>query len=250
MVWAAVCGFAGVPIAVIGHYGIYQLLKPYSRKYSRLYAVGILGFLAFGGAGVHVSSVEAAWFYQNMNAASPGSALEATVDFAACFLLPLYAVLLLGWGIMVYAHIRAVSAGLSPLPRWGWIFSMPVGTALFSLVGLLGNHDWVNAIVVGAFSLGNIWSLAGHLWMLRNSNPSISDRGDAVGLEEKSGKLLHRTRYFCGLVPHQPSGGIGLLKRPVKGFDWNLSKGAPIHSIPCRIAQPLKMGSKNYNSVM
>ena len=167
MVWAAVCGFAGVPIAVIGHYGIYQLLKPYSRKYSRLYAVGILGFLAFGGAGVHVSSVEAAWFYQNMNAASPGSALEATVDFAACFLLPLYAVLLLGWGIMVYAHIRAVSAGLSPLPRWGWIFSMTVGTALFSLVGLLGNHDWVNAIVVGAFSLGNIWSLAGHLWMLR-----------------------------------------------------------------------------------
>ena len=72
-----------------------------------------------------------------------------------------------GWFLMVYAHIRAVAGGHSPLPRWGWVFSMPVGSLLFSLVGLLGNSEIVNAILMGAFSLGNIWSLAGHLWMLR-----------------------------------------------------------------------------------
>ena len=44
MFWAAVFGFVGVPIAVVGHYGIFKLLKPYSQKYARLYAVGILGF--------------------------------------------------------------------------------------------------------------------------------------------------------------------------------------------------------------
>lgn len=167
MVWAAVLGFTGVPIAVVGHYGIYKLLQPYSRKYAGLYGVGIFGFLAFGGAGVHVSSVEAAFFYQHMTAAAPEMAVQSTVKFASYFLLPLYAVLLTGWLIMVYAQIRAVSGGFSPYPRWGWIFSMPVGSLLVSPIGLLGNYEIVNAIMVGAFSVGNIWTLAGHLWMLR-----------------------------------------------------------------------------------
>ena len=166
MFWAAVCGFTGVPLAVAGHWGIFRLLRPYSRKYARLYAVGILGFLAFGGAGIHVSSVEAAFFYQHMTAAGAGCAVESTVKFALYFLVPLYVVLLGGWVVMVYAHIRAVAGGLSPMPRWGWVFSMPVGSLLVSPIGLLGNHEIVNAIMVGAFSLGNIWSLAGHLWML------------------------------------------------------------------------------------
>lgn len=167
MFWAAVFGFMGVPIAVIGHYGIYKMLKPYSEKYARLYAVGILGFLAFGGAGVHVSSIEAAYFYKYMTAAGSSGTLESTLKFASYFLLPLYVILLAGWFIMVVAHIRAVSKGQSPLPRWGWIFSMPVGSLLFSLIGLAGNYEIVNAIMVGAFSLGNIWSLAGHLWMIQ-----------------------------------------------------------------------------------
>ena len=164
--WASVCGFLGVPVTVVGHYGIYRLLKPFSQKYARLYAVGILGFLAFGGAGVHVSSVEAAFFYKYLSAADPAGALLPTLKFMVSFLLPLYAILLTGWGIMVCAHIRAVAGGLSPFPRWGWVFSMPVGCLLFSLIGLFGNHALVNALMVGAFSLGNIWSLAGHLWML------------------------------------------------------------------------------------
>lgn len=169
MFWASVCGFTGVPMAVVGHYGIYRLLKPYSQKYARLYAIGIFGFLAFGGAGVHVSSVEAAFFYQHVTAVGLDTALESTVKFASYFLLPLYAVLFTGWVIMVYAHIRAIFGGFSPYPRWCWILSMPVGTLLFSLVGLFGNYAIVNALMVGTFSLGNIWSLAGHLWMLRRA---------------------------------------------------------------------------------
>ena len=174
MFWAAVLGFSGVPLAVLGHFGIYHLLKPYSRHYARLYAVGILTFLAFGGAGVHVSSVEAAFFYQRMTAAAPDAALGATVKFAAYFLLPLYVILLTGWFIMVYAHIRAVAGGLSPYPRRCWVFSMPIGSLLAAPIGLLGNHEAVNAIMMGAFSLGNIWSLAGHLWMLKKAQENSS----------------------------------------------------------------------------
>jgi len=47
---------------MVGHFGIYKLLKPCSQKYAKLYATGIVGFLAFGGAGVHISSVESAFF--------------------------------------------------------------------------------------------------------------------------------------------------------------------------------------------
>ena len=176
MFWAAVFGFTGVPLAVAGHFGIYQLLRLYSRKYARLYAAGNITFLIFGGAGVHVSSVEAAFFYQQMTAAGADTVLASTMKFALYFLLPLYAVLLTGWLIMVYAHLRAVTGGFSPYPRWCWIFSMPVGTLLFSLPGLLGNHALVNAIVVGAFSLGNIWSLSGHLWLLRRARENPEAR--------------------------------------------------------------------------
>ena len=171
MFWAAVCGFAGVPLAVAGHFGIYGMMKPYSRKYARLYAAGNLGFLAFGGAGVHVSSVEAAFFYQHMTAAAPETALEATVKFAAYFLLPMYGIMIACWVLMVYAHLRVVFSTDRPFSRKYALWSMPVGTLLFSLVGLLGNYEPVNAIMVGAFSLGNIWALAGHLYLLKKAEP-------------------------------------------------------------------------------
>ena len=169
MFGAAVLGFTGVPLAVLGHCVLYRLLKPYSKRYARLYAVGIAGFLAFGGAGVHVSSVEAAFFYQSMTAAAPGAALSSTVKFAVYFLLPLYLVLIACWLVMVYAHLRAISRGLSPFPRWAWVFSMPIGSLLVCLVSLLGNHALVNALMMGAFSFGNIWTLAGHLCLLRKA---------------------------------------------------------------------------------
>ena len=166
MLIAAICGFSGVPLAVIGHYGIYQLMKPSSLKYARMYGLGNLCFLAFGGAGVHVSSVEAAYFYKYMSASGTASAFDLSIRFASYFLVPLYIILLIGWAIMVYAHIRVIVENNSAFPKWFWIFSMPVGSLLFSVVGLLGNYEIVNAILVGAFSLGNIWCLAGHLWFV------------------------------------------------------------------------------------
>ena len=67
---------------------------------------------------------------------------------------------------MVYAHIRVVLGGLTPYPRWCVVFSMAVGTLLVSIAGVLGNYDIVNALMVGAFSLGSLWTLVGHLMML------------------------------------------------------------------------------------
>lgn len=176
MFWSSFLGLIGVPIAAIGHLGVYKLLKPYSKKYARLYAIGMLGFLTFGGSGVHVSSVAAAFFYKYMTATSPSSALEASIKFSLYFPLPLYIALLAFWVLIVYAHIKAISKGFSPYPRWCWVFSMPVGTLLVSLVSFFGNYSIVNALMLGAFSLGNVWELGGHLLMLGKAKENYENK--------------------------------------------------------------------------
>lgn len=166
MFWAAILGLIGAPVSVLGHFGIYKLFKPYSRKYANLFGVGMLVCLILGGPGVHMSSLASAFFYKYMTAAAPATALTSSIKFACYFSLPLYIPFFIFWVINVYAYIKAVSGGFSPFPRWGWVFSMPVGNLLFSLVGLFGNYAIVNAIVMGALTLGNIWMLGGVLLML------------------------------------------------------------------------------------
>lgn len=166
MFWSAILGLVGAPVSVFGHLGIYKLIKPYSRQYAKLYKVGMLGCLALGGSGVHMSSLASAFFYKYMTAAAPETALATSIKFVCYFSLPLYIAFFVFWFIAVYAHIRAIAGGFSPYPRWCWVFSMPVGGLLFSLVSVFGNHALVNAIAVGALTLGNIWKLGGHLLML------------------------------------------------------------------------------------
>jgi len=175
MFWSSFLGLIGVPVACVGHFGIYKLLKPYSQKYAKLYAIGILGFLALGGRGILMSYVTSAFFYKYMTAVSPETALAASMKFASYFPLPLYIALLTCWIIMVYVHIRAIAGGLSPYPRWCWVFSMLVGTLFVSLISILGNYAIVNAIMVGVFSFGNIWMLGGHLLMLSKAKENVKN---------------------------------------------------------------------------
>ncbi|HNZ25832.1 MAG TPA: hypothetical protein PLG34_00110 [Spirochaetota bacterium] len=166
MFWSALLGLIGVPVSLVGHIGIYKLIKPYSKKYARLYGVGIFGGFTFGGAGVHVSSVASAFFYKYMTAASSETALATSIQFVCYFSVPLYIALLICVLIQSYAHIRALATGLTPYPRWCWLCSLPVGALLVSLVSLFGNYALVNAIMVGVFSLGNIWTQSWHLILL------------------------------------------------------------------------------------
>ena len=170
MIIASICGFSGVPVAVIGHYAIYKILKAYDVKEAKLYLLGMLGFLAFGGAGVHVSSIELAYFYKYMTLANSSIVLSSTLKYAAYFVLPLYLVLIICWILMVYAHIKVILKANSPFPKIFILSSMIVGTMVASLIGLLGNHEIINALMVGAFSLGNIWTLVAHLLILPKLN--------------------------------------------------------------------------------
>ncbi len=88
MFWAAILGLIGAPVSVFGHYGIYKLLKPYSKKYARLFGIGMLGGLVLGGPGVHMSSLASAFFYKYMTLVAPDTALAITIKFACYFSLP------------------------------------------------------------------------------------------------------------------------------------------------------------------
>lgn len=166
---SAILGLVGAPISTVAHFGVYKLIEPFSQKYSKLYRNGLFGCLVLGGPGVHMSSVATAFFYKYMTLTNPDVALAASIRFACYFSLPLYIPFLVFWIIETYAHLKAFSTGLSPYPRWCWIFSLPVGTLIFSFVRLLGNHVIVNAIMVGCLTLGNIWKIAGLLIMLKKA---------------------------------------------------------------------------------
>lgn len=173
MFWAAILGLVGAPVSAIGHIGIYKFLKPYSKKYSGMFGLGTLGCLILGGPGVHMSSLAAAFFYKYIMAAAPETALAASIKFVCYFSLPLYIPFFIFLIISIYAYIRSVTGGFSPYPRWGWVFSMPVGGIIFGLVGLFGNYAIVNAVVMGALTLGNIWMLSGNLYMLNKIKNDI-----------------------------------------------------------------------------
>lgn len=166
---SSILGLIGAPISVIAHYGIYKLIKPYSKKYSKLYKIGLLGGLLLGGPGVHMSSVAAAYFYKYMSIASPNLALNLSIKFVYYFCLPVYVPFFVFCLIETYAHIKAISQGFSPYPRWAWIFSFPIGTLIFSVFNLFGNKPLINAIMVGSLTLGNIWKITGSLFMLNRA---------------------------------------------------------------------------------
>ena len=186
--WSAILGLIGAPASVFGHFGIYTLIKPYSRQYAKLFGVGTLGLFALGGAGVHMSSLASAFFYKYITAADPETALAASIKFVCSFSLPLYIAFFVFWLIHTYAHIRAIVGAFSPYPRWCWVVSMTVGALLFSLVNVFGNYAIVNAIMVGALTLGNIWALGGSLLILGEAKENHEKIPCSILVMEKESK--------------------------------------------------------------
>lgn len=164
--WSSFLGFIGIPIEALCYFGIYRLIAPYSEKYAHMYRTGILGYLAFGGCGVHVPCLASVFFYKYMMQANPEQALQLSIHFASYFLLPGMVMLIIFWLIHSYAQISAFAKGLTPYPKWCWIFSMPVGMVATELLHLIGNHAIVNALTAGWISIGNIWMFAGLLIMM------------------------------------------------------------------------------------
>ena len=65
--------------------------------------------------------------------------------------------------------ISAFAKGMTPYPKWCWIFSLPVGMLGIMLLKLVGNYAWVNALTAGWISIGNIWMFGGLLVTMKKA---------------------------------------------------------------------------------
>lgn len=167
--WAALLGFIGIPLEGLSYFGIYRLMAGKSLKHAHAYRSGILGILMFGGCGVHVPCVAAVYFYKQMLLAGDGQALEKTIDFAMYFLLPGTVLFLIFFVLLIAVQISAFSKGITPYPKWCWIFSLGMGVIVIVLSKLVGNHALANGLSTAWISLGDIWMTGGLLLMMNRA---------------------------------------------------------------------------------
>ena len=63
--------------------------------------------------------------------------------------------------------MSAFVKGMTPYPRWCWIFSLPVGMLITMLFKVFGESELVNALTAGWISIGNIWMFGGLLFTMK-----------------------------------------------------------------------------------
>ena len=173
--WSAMLGFIGIPLEGLCYFAVYRLMAPYSKKYAHMYRTGVIGYITFGGCGVHVPCLAIVFFYKYMMQTAPDRALELTCKYGAYFLLPGTIAFLIFFIIKTIAHICAFSKGLTPYPKWCWIFCLAVGMAATMLLKFCGNHALTNALTAGWISIGNIWMFLGLLITMKMT--SIKEKG-------------------------------------------------------------------------
>ncbi len=165
--WSAFLGLIGIPTEGLCMFAIYRLIASRSMRYAHLYRTGIFGYLIFGGCGVHVPCLACVFIYRHLSDISPENALDLAYRFSLYFLLPATILFLIFWAIHSYAHIAAFITGMTPYPRWCWVFCMPVGQALTMLLKLAPETALRNALTAGWLSVGNIWMMGGLLLTMK-----------------------------------------------------------------------------------
>lgn len=159
---AALLGMIGIPIECLCYFGIYRLIAAKSEKYAHRYRTGIIGCLIFGGCGVHVPCSAVAYFMKKMYVVNPNTAFNETLKFAAYFLLPAMVLFMIFFLYMIITQINAFAKGLTPLPKYCWVFTVLFGMALVVPLKFF-NTPFTNALAAGWISLGNIWMFGGLL---------------------------------------------------------------------------------------
>ena len=93
---------------------------------------------------------------------------EALVlKYAAYFVLPAFVLFWVFFAVLEITQIQAFAKGLTPYPKWCWVFSLPVGMEAAMLMNVFGNQPWVNAISCAWISVGNLWMFGGLLAVMR-----------------------------------------------------------------------------------
>jgi hypothetical protein len=154
---AAILGLFGISLEGLCYFGIYRLMAEKAPKYAHRYRAGIFGYLIFGGCGFHVPVCAAVFLMKY------GFAEALVLKYVLYFVLPAFMLFWVSFAVLEITQIQAFAKGLTPYPKWCWVFSLPVGMAAAMLLNVFGNQTWVNAISCAWISVGNLWMFGGLL---------------------------------------------------------------------------------------
>lgn len=154
---SALLGLFGITLEGLCYFGIYRLIASRSPGYAHRYRAGIFGYVIFGGCGFHVPVCAMVFLSKH------GLATELLSKYAVYFALPAFIMFWISFIILSVTQIAAFAKGLTPCPKWCWIFSLPVGMAAAMLMNIFGNHPFVNAVSCAWIGVGNIWMFSGLL---------------------------------------------------------------------------------------
>ena len=90
---------------------------------------------------------------------------DKTMQFAKLFLLPVSGVFFVFFLIAAITQIAAFARGLTPYPKWCWVFSMLSGIVIIVIMRFAGNHPLAYAISTAWISIGALWTFGGLLAM-------------------------------------------------------------------------------------
>lgn len=158
---SALLGLFGMVLEGLAFFGIYRMTAPYSQKYAHSLRTGILGYLMFGVCGFHVPTCALVYMTKH------GISEELIMRFAAYFVLPGFVMFWIFFLILNVTQIKAFAKGMTPCPKWGWIFSLPVGMLIAMLPSVLGNLPLVNALSCAWIAFGNVWMFGGLLVLMK-----------------------------------------------------------------------------------
>ena len=154
---AALLGLFGITLEGLCYFGIYRLMAARSPEYAHRYRTGIFGYVIFGGCGFHIPVCAMVFL------AKHGFEAALLGKYIAYFVLPAFLLFWIFFLVLVVTQIQAFAKGLTPYPKWCWVFSLPVGMAAALLLNIFGNQAWVNAIFCAWISVGNLWMFGGLL---------------------------------------------------------------------------------------
>jgi len=167
--WSSLLSFIGIPIEGLCYFAIYRMIAAFSNKYAHIFRSGILVYIAFAGCGVHVQCLATIFVYKYVMSISPETAVDTAVRFGAFFLLPGLIVFCIFFFVQTIAQIIAFAKGLTPYPKWCWIFCTLIGMLMARILKLFGNIPIINALTAGWISIGNIWMFGGLLVMMNKA---------------------------------------------------------------------------------
>lgn len=160
---SATLGLIGIPIEALCYFSIYRLMANRAPRHAHAYRVGILGYLTFGACGFHVPCLVVCYVYNRLYAVNPALALDVGMKYGLYFMAPALVLFLIAYFVLAIIQISAFTKGLTPYPKWCWVFSL----LFFLVVGIvtapMGNTALANGISAGWISIANLWMFGGLL---------------------------------------------------------------------------------------